>query len=140
MRALQLPDAAKRLRTTSRTCWRRRPIKPTPLHCLLADAAPGLAAAEHAAEGAALNPQGIRSLHRDHGIVIPAAVRVVDLAGPFRIRRLHVDQDLLSGLLCIPAQILPALFDTNVPLVLFGGPHAERLSLIHISEPTRRTP
>src|SRR5580704_236977 len=65
---------------------------------LLADALPGLAAAEHAAECAALHLQGIRPLHRDRRVVIAARVRIVDLAGPFRTRRLHADQDLLAGL------------------------------------------
>src|ERR1700730_3281427 len=48
-----------------------------------ADPFPGLAAAEHSAEGAALNPQRIRPLHRDRGVVGAAAVRIMNLTGPF---------------------------------------------------------
>src|SRR3984957_16612662 len=55
----------------------------------LTDAFPGLAPAEQAAEGPALNPQGIRSLHRDIGVVRLAAVGIVDPTGPFRVGRLH---------------------------------------------------
>lgn len=97
-----------------------------PRRIVLADPLPGLSAAEYSAEGAALNAHGIRSLHRDPGVVVPAAVGVMDPADPFRIRRLHVDQDLRAGLLGVAAQILPAWFDANVALVVFGGPDAER--------------
>lgn len=50
----------------------------------LADALPGLSAAEHAAERAALDLQRIQSFHGDGGVVIPAAVGIVNPAGPFR--------------------------------------------------------
>src|ERR1700722_5354076 len=73
----------------------------------LADAAPGLAAAEHAAEGAALDPQRVRPLHGDIGVVVLARVRIVNLPG-------------------ISAKILAALFDANQSLVFFRGPYAER--------------
>ena len=63
----------------------------------LTDALPGLAAAEHAAEGAALDLQCAGALHCDRRVVIAAAVGIVDLAGPFGILLLHVDQDLLAG-------------------------------------------
>src|SRR5215471_12229248 len=72
----------------------------------LADPFPGLAAAEQAAEGAALDLQQVRSLHCDGGVVVAAALRIMDPAGPFVVRRLHVDQDRLAGLLGITAQIL----------------------------------
>src|ERR1700737_4699089 len=52
------------------------------LRVLLADPLPGLTAAEHAAEGAALDPQRIRTLHGDRGIVGPAAIGIVDVTGP----------------------------------------------------------
>src|SRR6476661_3779974 len=80
----------------------------------LADALPGLAAAEHAAEGAALHTERVRSLHRDRRVVIPAAVGIVDLAGPFGFLRPHVDQNLLAGLDGVAAQVLAALFDAHV--------------------------
>src|SRR4029077_14912539 len=50
-----------------------------------AHAIPGLPAAEQPAEGSALNPQTVRALHRDHALVIPAAVGIVNQADPFRI-------------------------------------------------------
>ena len=49
----------------------------------LADTFPGLAAAEHFTEGAALNPHRIRSLHRDRRVVIPGAVGIVNPTDPF---------------------------------------------------------
>src|SRR6201985_3140133 len=64
----------------------------------LADGPPGLAAAEHAAERAALHLQRIGALHRDRRVVIAAAVRIVNPAGPFRAQRLHVDQNLFAAL------------------------------------------
>src|ERR1700745_2781856 len=85
-----------------------------------ADAFPGLAAAEQSAEGAALNLENVRSLHRDGGVVVLAAVGVVDAAGPLRRFRLHVDQDALAGVDGIAAEIGAALFDADVALVLFG--------------------
>src|SRR5260370_33868406 len=91
-----------------------------------ADAFPGLAAAEHAAEGATLNLEGIGALQGDRRVVVAAAVRIVNPAAPFRAFRLHVDQDLLAGLLGIAAEIGAALFDANVAFSLFGRPHAER--------------
>src|SRR5271156_2661551 len=92
----------------------------------LADALPGLAAAEHAAEGATLNLQRVGALHRDRGVVFAAAVRVVNLASPFQARRLHADQDFLAGLHRIAAKVLAAFLDANVALVFFGGPDTER--------------
>ena len=46
--------------------------------CSLADALPGLATAEHAAECATLNFQGIGALNRDRRIVVAAAVGIVN--------------------------------------------------------------
>src|ERR1700722_11836808 len=91
----------------------------------LADATPGLAAAEHAAEGTALDPQRVRPLHGDIGVVVPARVRFVNLSGPFFICRFHVDQNFLAGLHRISAKILAALFDANQSLVFFRGPYPE---------------
>src|SRR5207247_7089863 len=54
--APRLPGAWRPIR---KSCWRES----------LADPVPGLPAAENSAEDAALNPQGIRALHRDGGIV-----------------------------------------------------------------------
>ena len=49
----------------------------------LVQPAPGLAAAEHAAEGAALNPQAVRTLQRDRRIIGAAGVRIVNSPAPF---------------------------------------------------------
>src|SRR5690348_14130457 len=73
-----------------------------------AHAIPDLAAAQQSAEGASLDAQGIGALHRDHGVVIPAAVGIVDLANPFGVGRLHVDQNLLAALDGIAAKVLSA--------------------------------
>src|SRR3954453_17922470 len=91
-----------------------------------AHALPGLAAAEHAAEGAALHAHCIRALHRDRRVVIAAAVGIVDAAAPPRAVGLHVDQDALIGLRGVAAEIDAALFDADIALVLFGGPDADR--------------
>src|SRR6185312_7858626 len=88
----------------------------------LADALPGLAAAEQATEGAALDFQDVRTLHRDRGVVIAAGVRIVDAAGPFAVGGLHVDQDLLIGVFGVAAQIGAALLDAHVALVVGGLP------------------
>src|SRR3954452_4862090 len=91
-----------------------------------ADALPGLAAAEQAAEGAALNPQGVRVLEDDGGVVVAAAVGIMDAADPFAVLRLHIDQDLLARLLGIAADVRAARLDYNIALAAFGGPQAER--------------
>src|SRR6185437_9152091 len=93
----------------------------------LADALPGLAAAEQAAEGAALDLEQVRALHRNDGVVIAAGVGIVDAAGPFAVvgRRLHVDQDPIVAVLAEAAQIGAALLDANVALVVGGLPQAE---------------
>src|SRR6184192_3434777 len=60
---------------------------------------PGLAAAEHAAEGAALHAQAVGALQRDRGVVSRAGVGIEDTAGPFLVLAgLHIDQDLLAAL------------------------------------------
>src|SRR5437868_11142758 len=92
----------------------------------LADALPGLAAAEHAAEGATLNLQLVRALHRNRRVVVAAAVRIVDPAGPVAVGGFHVDEDPLAGVDGVAAKILAALFDADIALVLFGRPDAER--------------
>src|SRR3954452_25184916 len=84
-----------------------------------AHALPGLAAAEHAAEGAALHAHRIRALHRDRRVVVAAGVGIVDVAAPLRAVGLHVDQVALVGLRGIAAAIDTALFDANIALVLF---------------------
>src|SRR6266702_429401 len=91
-----------------------------------ADAFPGLAAAEHAAEGATLHAHGVRALHRDGGVIVAAGVGIVDLAGPFRALRLHADQDFFIGLHGIAAEIAATRFDADVALVLLGRPDANR--------------
>src|SRR6478609_1384053 len=91
-----------------------------------AHALPGLAAAEHAAEGAALHAHRIRTLHRDGRVVIAAGIGIVDAAAPLRALGLHVDQDALIGLLGVAAEVDAALLDANVALVLFGCPDTDR--------------
>src|ERR1700761_9242531 len=91
----------------------------------LADALPVLAAAEHAAECATLNLQRVGALHRDRGVVIAAAVGIVDAARPFVAGRLHADQHLGVGIDGIAAEIGAALLDPHLALVVFGGPDAE---------------
>src|SRR3954470_23680174 len=91
-----------------------------------AHALPGLAAAEHAAEGAALHAHCIRTLHRDRRVVVAAGVGIVNAAAPLRAVGLHVDQDALVGLCGVAAEIDAALLDADIALVLFGGPNADR--------------
>src|SRR6478735_8993322 len=58
---------------------------------------PGLAAAEHAAEGAALHAQCIGAPHRDRRIIGAAGVGIEDPAAPLLVLAgPHVDQDLLA--------------------------------------------
>src|SRR5262245_53016776 len=65
--------------------------------CCLIHARPGLAAAEHAAKGAALHPQGIRAFQRDGGIIGAARIGIDNPAAPFLILAgPHVDQNLLA--------------------------------------------
>src|SRR3954452_23623002 len=82
-----------------------------------ADAAAGLAAAEHAAEGATLHTHCIRALHRDRRVVVAAGVGIVDAAAPLRAVGLHVDQDALVGLCGVAAEIDAALLDADIALV-----------------------
>src|SRR6266446_235895 len=92
----------------------------------LAHPVPGLPAAEDSAEDAALNPQDIRALHRDGGIVSLAAVRIVNSTSPFLVRRLHVDENLLAVRNGKSAKVLAALLYANHPPVFFRVPYAER--------------
>src|SRR6516164_8991833 len=92
-----------------------------------ANALPGLTAAEHAAEGATLDLENVRSLHRNRRIVIAAAVRIVNPADPFVVlRRLHVDEDFFAAAFGIAAEIGAAQLDPHIALVLFGRPNADR--------------
>src|SRR5205085_8210283 len=84
----------------------------------LADALPGLAAAEHAAEGATLDTQAVRAAHRDRRVVVATGVWIVNAADPLAIGRLHVDQDAFIGLDRIAAKVLAALLDAHIALVL----------------------
>src|SRR4029077_13945009 len=92
----------------------------------LADPVPGLPAAEDSAEDAALNPQGIRPLHRDTGIVNFAAVGIMNATSPFCTRRLHVDENFLAVRHGISAEVLAALLDADHPRVFLRVPYAER--------------
>src|SRR6266508_2443978 len=100
--------------------------------CRSVDAGPGLATAEHAAEGAALNAQTVGALQRDRRIVGAAGIRIENPAAPLVLAGLHVDQDLLAVLVRllvdgIAAEIGAALFDPHLALLLLRQPHAERL-------------
>src|SRR5258708_23471111 len=86
----------------------------------------GLPATKHSAEGAALNPQRVRSLHGDRGVVSPAAVGIMDVTDPFCVLRSHVDENFLVARHGISAQVWAATLDANVSFVFLGGPHAER--------------
>src|SRR3954452_21256319 len=81
-----------------------------------ADALPGLAAAEQAAEGAALNPQGVRVLEDDGGVAVCAAVGVMGSAASFAVLWLHIDQDRLARLLGIAADVRAARLDHDIAL------------------------
>src|SRR5215470_12803080 len=78
-----------------------------------ADALPGLAATEHSAEGATLNLEDVRTLHRDRGVVIAAATGIMDPADPLAIFGLHVDEDSFAGLLGIAAEIRAAFLNAD---------------------------
>src|ERR1700733_760822 len=82
----------------------------------LANPLPGLTAAEHAAEGAALHPHRIRSLHRDRRVVVPVTVRIVNPPRPSAVRTLDVEQDFLASLLGIAAQLRSARLAPTFPL------------------------
>src|SRR6202047_5321316 len=94
--------------------------------------APGLAAAEHAAKGAALNPQAVRALQRDRGIIGAAGIRIENPATPFGILAgLHVDENLLTVLVRLrvhrkSAEIGAALFDSNLAFLFLLQPNARR--------------
>src|SRR3981081_2599513 len=94
--------------------------------------APGLAAAEHAAKGAALNAQRVRAFQRDRRIVGAAGVRVENPPAPFGVvAGPHIDQDLFAVLVRfrvdgISAQIGAALLNPDLALLFFRQPHAER--------------
>src|SRR3954453_3782639 len=79
-----------------------------------AHALPGLAAAEHAAEGAALHTHCIRALHRDRRVVIAAGVGIVDAPAPLRAVGLHVDQGALIGLRGVAGEFAPALLEADL--------------------------
>src|SRR5882757_10696114 len=91
-------------RADTRAGQRKSPACETGLFCkftstgLSVRSRPGLAAAEHAAEGAALHPQGIGALQRDRGVIGAAGVRIENPAAPFSLIGLHVDQHLFAVL------------------------------------------
>src|SRR6476619_8655377 len=116
------PAVTRTQRRSSATSCVRRSVAPY-LHGRwrrsLADPDPGLPAAEDSAEDAALNPQGVRALHRDGGIVDFAAVGIMNATGPPCTRRLHVDENLFAVRHGISAKVLAALLDANHPTVFF---------------------
>src|SRR6185503_2957775 len=99
--------------------------------CRSVDAGPGLAATEHAAEGAALNAQTVGALQRDRRVVGAAGIRIENPAAPLVLAGLHVDQNLLAILVRllvdgIAADIGTALFDPHLAFFLLRQPDAER--------------
>src|SRR5207244_398323 len=92
-----------------------------------ARALPGLAVAEHAAEGAALDLERIGALQRNRRVVIAATVGIMNPARPLAALRLHVDQDPCAGVDGIAAQIGAAFLDANVALAL--GAHALEIDI-----------
>src|SRR5258708_341777 len=110
-------DQAPRPEGRSAAPDRHRLFARLPAATLLADAFPDLAAAEQSAEGAALHPHGIRAFHHDRRVVGTAAVRIVNPAGPFLVRWLHVEENLLAAAYGISAEILAARLDANIALV-----------------------
>src|SRR5476649_2759514 len=97
----------------------------------LVQPAPGLSAAEHAAERAALNAQAIRTFQRDRRIVGAAGVGIENAPAPMRVLAgLHVDQNLFAvlvrlGVNRISAEIGAALLDPDFALFLLGQPDAK---------------
>src|SRR5947208_15158784 len=125
------------MRRTSRSARKKAsPIGRGSLYIEQADGlvhtGPGLAAAEHAAESAALNTQRVRAFQCDRGIIGAAGVRIENPSAPFGVLAgLHVDQDLLAILVRllvhrITAEIAAALLDADLALLLLGQPHAKR--------------
>src|ERR1700694_5180649 len=107
-----------------KTCSRRNGLRflravPNRTRALV-DPAPGLATAEHAAKGAALNLQGVRAFQRDRRIIGAAGIRVVNSPAPFGVLAgLHIDQDLFAvlvglGVHGISAEIGAALVDPDL--------------------------
>src|SRR5437879_13817340 len=99
--------------------------------CRSVDAGPGLAAAEHAAEGAALNAQIVGALQCDRRIVGAAGIRIENPPAPFVLAWLHVDQNLFAVLVRllvdgIAAEIGAARFHPHLAFLLLRQPHAER--------------
>src|SRR5215204_6120108 len=94
----------------------------------LLGAGPGLAAAEHAAEGAALHAQRVRTLERDVRRIDAAAADVLDLAVPAIVAAgLHVDENPVVRLAVgEAAQGLAARLDADLAVLLLGDPHADR--------------
>src|SRR5438445_12707372 len=99
--------------------------------CRSVDAGPGLAATEHAAEGAALNAQTVGALQRDRRIVGAAGIWIENPATPLVLAGLHVDQHLLAVLVRllvdgIAVEIGAALFDAHLYPLLLRHHHAAR--------------
>jgi hypothetical protein len=94
-------------------------------------ARPGLATAEHAAEGAALHAQDV-ALQCNRGIICAASVGIEYPAAPFLILAgIHVDQNLLAiqvgfGVDRISAEIGAALLDADLAFLFFGQPDPDR--------------
>src|SRR6185369_9437252 len=91
--------------------------------CRSVDARPGLAATEHAAEGAALNAQAVGALEGDRRIVGAAGIRIENPAAPPVLAGFHVDQNLLAVLVRllvdgIAAEIGAARFDPHLAFLL----------------------
>src|SRR4051812_25834772 len=109
-----------------------RPGADRVLSRVLVDPGPGLAAAEHAAEGTALDAQGVGALQRDRGIIAAAGIRIENPSAPLGVlARLHVNQNLLAILVRflvdrITTEIVAALLDADLAFLLFRQPDAKR--------------
>src|SRR5882757_4160441 len=93
---------------------------------------PGLAAAEHTAEGAALDTQRVGAFERDRGVISAAGTRIENPPAPLGVlARFHVDQNLLAILVRffvnrISAEVAAALLDPDLAFLLFRQPDAKR--------------
>src|SRR3954454_13790566 len=112
-------DARSHLKRSNRPHRIGRALRKSTSGGVLVDPGPGLAAAEHAAEGTTLDAQGVGALQRDRGIIAAAGIRIENPTAPLGVfAGLHVDQNLLAILVRflvdrITAEIVAALLDAD---------------------------
>ncbi len=97
----------------------------------LVDPRPGLAAAEHAAEGATLNAQGVGAFRWRSSNHSAAGAGIEDPSAPLVLARFHVISTCSPfwfGLLVdgVAAEIASALFDADLAFLLLVQPDADR--------------